>query len=98
MWSRFMPSINRVLEIIEKCTIRKVHYIKADFGFQATYNPGGRLFDLKLGGGSLLDVGVYPLFLTTLLLGEPSVIKSVGKLAATGADEYAHVIFQYPGG
>jgi predicted dehydrogenase len=81
MWSRFMPSINRVLELVNEDVIGPVTFIRADFGFQAPYEPHGRLFDLKLGGGSLLDVGIYPLFLTTLLLGSPTKIQSMAILA-----------------
>jgi predicted dehydrogenase len=98
MWSRFMPSINRVLELVNEDVIGPVTFIRADFGFQAPYEPHGRLFDLKLGGGSLLDVGIYPLFLTTLLLGSPTKIQSMAKLADTGADEYCSMQFQYAGG
>ena len=98
MWSRFMPSINKTLELIQQDVIGPVQYIQADFGIQAPFDPNGRMFDLKLGGGSLLDVGVYPLFLTTLLLGEPALIQSVGKLSVTGADEYCSIQLQYPGG
>lgn len=98
MWSRFMPSINKVLELVNEDVIGEVKFIRADFGFQAPYDPNGRLFDLKLGGGSLLDVGIYPIFLTTLLLGEPSRIQSMGKLSDTGSDEYCSMQFQYPGG
>ncbi len=98
MWSRFMPSINKVLELIKEGIIGDVKHVRADFSFEAPFNPQGRLYDIKLGGGSLLDVGIYPLFLTTLLLGEPSVIQSLAKLAATGADEYCSMQFQYPGG
>ena len=97
MWSRFMPAINKVLELRED-VLGQLQYVRADFGFQAAYDPESRLFDIKLGGGSLLDVGIYPLFLTVLLLGEPQTIQAVGKLSVTGADEYCNVIFQYPGG
>jgi predicted dehydrogenase len=97
MWSRFMPSINKVLELINEDVIGPVQFIRADFGFQAPYDPHGRLYNLKLGGGSLLDVGIYPIFLTTLLLGEPSNIQSMAKLADTGADEYCSMQFQYAG-
>jgi predicted dehydrogenase len=98
MWSRFMPAINKVQELISNDVIGKVQYVRADFGFAAPYDVNGRLYNLKLGGGSLLDVGIYPLFLTVLLFGEPASIQSVGRLAATGADEYCNMIFQYPGG
>jgi predicted dehydrogenase len=98
MWSRFMPAINKALELVEADVIGPVRYIRADFGFPAPYNLEGRLYNLKLGGGSLLDVGIYPLFLTTLFLGAPSTIRSLAKLAVTGVDEYCNIMFQYPGG
>lgn len=97
MWSRFMPAINKVLEVKDEL-LGHVRYARADFGFQAPYDPASRLFDVKLGGGSLLDVGIYPLFLTVLLFGEPETIQAVGKLSGTGADEYCNVHFQYPSG
>lgn len=98
MWSRFMPSINKMLDLINEDTIGHVQYVQADFGFQAPFDPEGRLYNLQLGGGSLLDIGIYPIFLTTLLLGEPSRIQSMAKLAVTGADEYCSMQFQYAGG
>jgi predicted dehydrogenase len=97
MWSRFMPAVNKVLEIKEEA-IGQLQYVRADFGIQAPFDPQNRLYNIKLGGGSLLDVGIYPLFLTVLLFGEPQTIQAVGKLAVTGADEYCHILFQYPGG
>lgn len=98
MWSAFMPSIKKAVELINQDIIGPVKYIRADFGFQAPSDPNNRLYNLKLGGGSILDVGIYPLFLTTLLLGEPSRIQSMAKLAATGADECCSMQFQYAGG
>lgn len=98
MWSRFMPSICRMLEWIERDIIGQVLYVRADFGFQAPFDPGSRLFNLALGGGSLLDVGIYPVFLTTLVLGEPSHIQSMARLGTTGADDYCSMQFKYAGG
>ena len=97
MWSRFMPATNKMLELKEEA-LGRLQYLRADFGFQAPYDPTSRLFDTKLGGGSLLDVGVYPLFLSVLLLGEPETIHAMGKLSATGADEYCNIQLQYAGG
>lgn len=98
MWSRFMPATQKMLELVKDDVIGPVQYLRADFGFNAPFDPEGRLYDLKLGGGSLLDVGIYPLFLTTLLLGEPERVQSIGKLSETGADEYCSMLFQYAGG
>lgn len=95
MWSRFMPSIHKTLELIKQDVIGDVQYVRADFGFNAPADENNRLYNLKLGGGSLLDVGVYPLFLATLLLGEPVSIHSASKLTKTGADEYCNAILKY---
>lgn len=98
MWSRFMPSTKKILELIANDIIGPVQYFTADFGFQAPYDPNGRLFNVALGGGSLLDIGVYPIFFTSLLLGEPEKIMSTAKLAPGGADEYCNILFRYKDG
>jgi predicted dehydrogenase len=98
MWSRFMPSINKAKQLIDAGAIGEVRSISADFGFKAPYDVKGRLYNRALGGGSLLDVGIYPVFLTSLLLGEPSDIQTVARKAATGVDEYCNVVMQYAGG
>jgi predicted dehydrogenase len=98
MWTRFLPVINKAIELINDGEIGEVKSVKADFGFLAPFNPHSRLFDLKLGGGSLLDIGVYPLFLALLLLGEPDAIKSFAHLSVTGADETMNVTLHYKNG
>jgi predicted dehydrogenase len=98
MWSSCMPATRKALEIIKDDLIGPVQFIRADFGFNAPVDLQGRLYNIELGGGSLLDVGVYPLFLAHNFLGEPSKIQSLGKLASTGADEYCNIQLQYPGG
>ena len=98
MWSRFLPIINKTLEIIQEGVIGELKYVNADFGFVAPFNKDSRLYDLKLGGGSLLDVGVYPLFLALLLLGKPDEIKAFAHLATTGADETTSAILFYKNG
>lgn len=98
MWTRFMPAINKVKELTDKEVIGPIRHITADFGFNAPYDPKSRLYDLALGGGSLLDVGIYPVFLVTFLLGAPLTIQSSSKLAPSGADEYCNILLQYPGG
>ena len=98
MWSRCMPYAKKIMELVAADVIGPVQYVRADFGFNTPFDPGGRLFNPDLGGGSLLDVGIYPLYLVTMLLGEPARIQSAGRLASTGADEYCNVLFQYAGG
>ena len=97
LWTRFLPTTLKALEIIEEGTIGKVLSIKADFGFNAPFNPEGRLYNPNLGGGSLLDIGIYPAFLTYLLFGKPKVIKASGILSSTNIDVECAAIFEYDG-
>ena len=99
MWSRFFPTTIKTLKLIQEGVIGDVKYLRADFGFKSpTKDPKSRLFDLALGGGALLDVGVYPLFLALLILGKPDAIRSFATLADTGADETTNAIFHYKNG
>ncbi len=98
MWTRYAPAMVKIRELLAQSVIGEVCMINADFGFRTNVNPKGRLFDLALGGGALLDVGVYPLSFASMILGEPSRIVSVGHLGETGADEQNAVLFQYPAG
>ena len=98
MWTRFMPFIERILLLIREDVIGSPQYVNADFGFTAPVDLSGRLYNKSLGGGSMLDIGVYCIFLATLLFGEPSAIRSLSKLTETGVDAYANMIMQYSGG
>jgi predicted dehydrogenase len=98
MWSRFLPAIVRVRELIASGTIGEVRMLNADFGFRTNVNPKGRLFDLALGGGALLDVGIYPLSLASLLLGTPKTIAAAGDIGSTGADEQNAILLNYDKG
>jgi predicted dehydrogenase len=98
MWTRFLPVTEKILELIRNGQTGAIKYVRADFGFPAPFNPDGRLFNLNLGGGSLLDIGVYPLFLCLLLLGEPDTIKAFAHLSETGADDTCQALLNYNDG
>lgn len=98
MWSRFFPATLKVLELIQSGTIGEVRFLRADFGFKAPYLPEGRVFNLQLGGGAQLDVGVYPMFLALLILGEPAKIQASARIATTGADETTGVQLTFRNG
>ncbi|MEP7106492.1 MAG: Gfo/Idh/MocA family oxidoreductase [Ferruginibacter sp.] len=98
LWTACMPFMDKIKTLIDDDMIGEPQYVTADFGFAATKDLDGRLFNKALGGGSVLDIGVYTISLATLILGEPTVIKSVSKLAVTGVDEYANVVMQYANG
>jgi len=98
MWTRFLPSVEKVMDLLKENVIGKIQFIRADFGFKAPKDISNRLFNLNLGGGSLLDVGIYPVFLALLLLGKPSVIKALASIGPTGVDENCGITMQYAEG
>ncbi|MDX1753558.1 MAG: Gfo/Idh/MocA family oxidoreductase [Salinimicrobium sediminis] len=97
MWTIFLPHIGYVKEIIDSGKFGKVKTLKADFGFDTPFDAEGRLFLKSLGGGSLMDIGIYPVFLALHLLGTPEEIKATAKLGKTGIDERCDIIFKYSG-
>lgn len=98
LWTRFLPPINKALEIVESGRLGNIISVKADFGFKAPYLPERRLFNRELGGGSLLDVGIYPVFLALLFLGKPDRIKATAVLGSTNVDEECGIILSYESG
>jgi predicted dehydrogenase len=98
LWTRFLPTTLKALELIREGAIGQPLSVKADFGFKAPFDPEGRLFNPALGGGALLDIGIYPVFLALLILGKPDSIKALAHLGETGVDEECGIIFQYAGG
>jgi predicted dehydrogenase len=95
MWSRFLPHMVKVRELIDKDTIGEVRMLEADFGFRTDVNPESRLFAPEMGGGALLDVGIYPVSLAFMLFGAPVEVKSFARLGSTGVDEEAAMIFSH---
>ncbi|MES2308875.1 MAG: Gfo/Idh/MocA family oxidoreductase, partial [Verrucomicrobiota bacterium] len=98
MWSRFLPHVVKARELIQSGAIGDPRLLQADFGFKGEWNPEGRLFNPHLGGGALLDVGVYPISLSFYLFGAPKKIQSQACLGKTGVDEQASLLFEYEGG
>lgn len=98
MWIRFLPSIQRLITIIQKGYAGKVLSVKASMSYKAPEDPSSRYFDPVLGGGSLLDLGIYPVFLAMLMLGKPDAIEAVGRISETGIDETCSMLFKYSNG
>lgn len=92
MWTRFLPAFERVRQLLADGVIGEVHMLSADFGFRASFDPRHRLFDPRLGGGALLDVGVYVVSLASMVFGSPSRVSGMAHLGRTGVDERAAVI------
>lgn len=97
-WTRFQPSFLKVLDIIHSGELGALKMVRSDFAFNAEYNPEKRLYNVALGGGSLLDIGIYPIFMSLMTLGKPSEIKTLAKFCPTGAEESIMMSFAYPGG
>lgn len=98
MWVRFLPSLQLVLNLIEEGRIGNVLAIKASTTFRAMPEDGSRYFDPEKGGGSLLDLGIYPVYLAQLLLGKPRSIKAIAKLSDEHVDENCSILLQYRNG
>lgn len=97
-WTKFLPQYNKVLEMIDEGKIGDIRSIRADFGFRPPEPVSPRLYDPALGGGSLLDIGIYPIFITLSLLGRPDVIEAFMSPASTGVDLQCAMLFKYNNG
>jgi predicted dehydrogenase len=99
MWTRFTPVMAKVRDVLSAGTLGAVRMVQADFGFRAPFDPRHRLFAPELGGGALLDVGIYPVSFAAMVFGQqPSEIVSSAALGTTGVDEQSAMIFTYPDG
>lgn len=98
MWTRFIPLVAEVRRLVADGAIGAVRMISADFGYRTNFRAESRAFDPALGGGALLDVGVYPISLASMLLGTPDRIVAMAELGKTGVDEQSAFILGYPGG
>jgi predicted dehydrogenase len=98
MWTRFLPHIARLREILGAGTLGQVVYLTAEHGQWFAPDPQFRLFAPELGGGALLDLGIYPVSFASLVLGRPARITAVSEPAFTGVDATTSMIFQYDSG
>lgn len=98
MWTQFLPHFEYMLKEINSGKMGKIKSVKADFGFAADFDVTKRLFNKSLGGGSLLDIGIYPVFLAYSLLGKPDKIEAEAEFADTGVDSSCKIKFQYENG
>lgn len=98
MWMRFLPFVERLDQIIADGKIGDIRHISATFGYQATTDPARRWMNRDLGGGSLLDLGIYPLTLIHHLVGSPTSFEASAYLASTGVDTDVNVTSQHRNG
>jgi len=99
MWTYFLPAISKAMHWVEDGQIGEIRSIKADFGFKANKETEKRLFLPEFAGGALLDIGIYPLALATLICkSTPMKITVFSKKLDTGVDGEETVILEYPDG
>jgi predicted dehydrogenase len=98
MWTRFFPLMEEVRRLVSEGAIGEVRMLNVDFGFRADLDPASRLFDQRLGGGALLDVGVYCVSFASMVLGRPSGSVGLSHIGETGVDEQASVVLEHEGG
>lgn len=97
-WTWFLPPFVKLRQMLADGILGRIRFVSADFGFKMQRDPSGRLFDPNLGGGSLLDVGIYPISLATMILGKPAKVSGEAVIGPTGVDEQAALILRYPNG
>jgi len=98
MWTRCFPVMGKLGQLLKAGAIGEPRMLHADFGFRAEIKTEGRLFNPALGGGALLDVGVYPVSLASLIFGPPARVGGLAHLGATGVDEAAAMVLGYERG
>jgi len=98
MWMRFHPATDRLLELLALGRIGEVRSVRADFGFPAAPHPSNRLFDPALGGGTILDLGVYVVTLATIVLGPPDGVSAKIERSGAGVDIQAGIVLRHPRG
>ena len=98
MWTRFFPLMERVRYLISSGAIGEPRMLDVDFGFRAPFDPLQRLFNPDLGGGALLDVGVYCVALSSMIFGPPDRITGLAHLGESGVDEQSAAILEHGDG
>ncbi|MDT0687792.1 Gfo/Idh/MocA family protein [Autumnicola psychrophila] len=98
LWTQFLPHFQYVMDLVKKERYGKLKKIEANFGFHSPFNKEHRLYNKSLGGGSLLDIGIYPIFTALSALGIPERISAKAKMTTTGVDEECEMIFSYKDG
>jgi predicted dehydrogenase len=98
MWTRCLPHVAAVKALIAAGEIGEIVSVEADHGQHFDFDPASRWFSPELGGGALLDLGVYPVSFASMLLGTPSKMVAMIDLAPTGVDRQISMIFGYDSG
>jgi predicted dehydrogenase len=98
MWTRFLPHIIELRKVIASGVLGKIVTVIADHGQWMAFDPKSRIYAPELGGGALLDLGIYPVSFANMVLGTPEKIVAVSDAAPTGVDAQTSILFQYVSG
>ena len=98
MWTRYLPQADVIRRVIADGTIGEVHRVTADFGFVSAYDPSSRMWAPELGGGALLDAGIYPISFASSILGPPTRIEVAGVSGPGGVDAASDILLVTPTG
>ncbi len=98
LWTRFNPLHVKLRALIGDGALGEIRRVVDDFSFAFPYDPGHRLYDPAQGGGTLLDMGPYPVSMIQSLLGDPESVDVHGSRAPNGVDNSATLLFRYPDG
>jgi predicted dehydrogenase len=98
LWSRFLPAYRAIEGVVVSGEIGDVLAVEASFGFRAAFDPAHRLFARELGGGALLDLGIYPVHLAHFVLGVPTAVRASAHIGTTGVDEQTVVSMEFASG
>jgi predicted dehydrogenase len=96
MWSRFLPSMDAIFEVINSGILGEIRLVTADHSQYLPHIP--RLWEPELGGGALLDLGIYPVSFAVRVLGFPKAFAARATLTSDRVDETTSMIFEYEGG
>jgi predicted dehydrogenase len=98
MWMRFLPHMAKIRKIIADGVIGDLVCLQADHGWFKPFNPAARHFSLELGGGALLDLGIYPVSLASMLFGKPDEVLALSSAIACGVDGQTSAVLKFPQG
>lgn len=98
MWTRFLPHMVRIRELLAQGRLGDIRLVIAEHGVWFARDPAHRMFDPHLGGGALLDLGVYPVSFASMVLGDPESITATSQFGDTGVDAQTSVLLGYPDG
>jgi predicted dehydrogenase len=98
LWTKFLPHYKKLQELLQQKILGDIKSVLVNFGFKTSDKSPQRLFDPLLGGGTLLDIGIYNVFITMSVLGKPDSIEATMTPSPTGVDEQIAVLFKYKSG